>query len=169
MCLKNFDAAEKTVPEFIDFCKQIELLEGDSSNDNEEKSHTMGRTTCKCNNDKNNHTNKDSGKDDTKYYCMLHGKTKGHNTEECEALKSFAKKCKQDKYPNNSHTKVDYKPKQQEINTMVIEAIKNIRKVKKARKAKDTEVVQAELNAFESISLSNSDGSSKDTVDTNQS
>ena len=55
--------------------------------------------------------------------------------------------------PKKNNSKNNYKPKQSEVNTMVIEAIKTI----KRNKSKDKNKVQEELNAFEGITLSDSD------------
>ena len=62
-------------------------------------------------------------------------------------------KCNSPNY--NKDSKKDYEAKQNEINTMVIEAVKAI----KIKKTKDKEKVQQELNAFEGITLLDSDKS----------
>ena len=67
----------------------------------------------------------------------------------------MVKKCKCTYSNSNKDSKKDYKPKQNEINAMVIEAVKAI----KIKKTKDKEKVQQELNAFEGITLSDSDES----------
>ena len=124
MHLQNFDATEKTAPEFIDFCKCLESLEVDSGNDSEKKGHTTGEKERKCNNDDAN-SDKDSEKRDTECHCELHRKNNDHNADDCWTIQKMIKRQRE------SHKeKSEHKTKQQEINTVVIKAIQDIKKVK---------------------------------------
>ena len=67
----------------------------------------------------------------------------------------MVKKCKHSSTNYTKDSKKDYKPKQGKVNTMVVEAVKQI----KSKETKDRKKVQAELNAFKSISLSDMDES----------
>ena len=90
MSLQNFDVTGKRVPEFIDFCEHLELLEENGENDNAKKSHTTNKNKHKRHrNDQNN-----SGNKDTEHYCMLHSKNSSHSTEDCNTLKKMVKKQK---------------------------------------------------------------------------
>ena len=148
MSLQNFDATKKTVPKFINFCECLKNLKMTKGGDNKPESPTEDKGKHKCNNDQ-------MKLDDSKEkYCILHGQG-SHTSSKCRDLKKMVKKHKHSNPNYKKDSKKDYKPKQGNINTMVIEAMKAI----KAKKTKEKEKVQAELSAFESISLLDTDKS----------
>ena len=158
MSLQNFDTPGETAPEFINFCECLEPLEENGENDNAKKGQTPNENERKHHDsDQNNSSDKDTEK-----CCVSHGENGGHNTEDCNMLKKMVKKQKDNGTPSKPHTKVDYKPKQAEVDAMVIEAVKAMKK----KKSKDKEKVQEELNAFEGMTLSDSE---EDTVDSDDS
>ena len=64
----------------------------------------------------------------TKYYCLLHGCNKNHETNNCNTLKKDAAECKED-------SKTKYVPKKinnngQEIHTLIEFATKSMRDAK---------------------------------------
>ena len=150
MRVLNFNATEKTVPEFIDFCKRLENLEGDDDKKASETSGTKRKrnttpTTTKSNKDKK--VEQEGNK-----YCMFHGENDTHDTEDCFALKKFIKKTKAS--PKDKTKTPKYTTNKEEFNTMFVNAFKAMKKADKAKRARDQQTVNEELNAFDGISLS---------------
>ena len=98
--LQNFNVGKKTINEFINFCKRfegIEMIEGGTGTSN-----TNNKQTLKNTKKRGHHSDKDSDdpkskNDGSDFHCVLHGKNATHDAEDCDTLKNFAKKQKQDK------------------------------------------------------------------------
>ena len=57
---------------------------------------------------------------DNDKHCVSHGKNSSYNAEGCNTLKRMVKKQKDNEPPFKPHTGVDHKPKQEEVNAVVI-------------------------------------------------
>ena len=96
MILQDFDTTTATVKQFVDFCERLELVEvfeGRTKSNKREASeerkrpHKKARRTEHTGQKRSHrHNTFDSG-----FYCMYHGKDKGHDTKDCTVLKNQAR------------------------------------------------------------------------------
>ena len=95
MILQDFDTTTATVKELVDFCERLELVEeldGRQKPPKREATEERKRSNKKAR--RTDRTGKSSGKSksfDSGFYCMYHGKDKGHDTKDCTVLKHQAR------------------------------------------------------------------------------
>ena len=154
---QDFDPTQKTTAEFIQF---LERCEEDEST--QEKPSTSSE---KKNSKKRGRSETDSTTD-KQYYCMLHGKNHTHDTNDCNILKSQAKKMRGMYDAQPKDRKAQYK-KNQELNAIVkiavARALESQEKRRKSRGASSKKRHRADLKAFENLNLSESDHEQNDT------
>ena len=94
MILQDFDTTTATVKEFVDFCERLELLEELNGRPKPPKREAMEE--CKrshknaCRTENAGKQSRKSKSFDSGFYCMYHGKDKGHNMQDCTVLKQQA-------------------------------------------------------------------------------
>ena len=145
MTIQNFNVTEKSIPKFINFCKCLETLEDAKGNDKLTKSPTEDKGKHKHKNDQT------KSEDSKEKYCILHGHGNHTSNDYREWMVKKHKRSNNTNYIKDS--KKDYKPKQSKVNAMVVDAVKAI----KSKKSEDRKKVQAELNAFKDITISDTD------------
>jgi len=97
MILQDFDTTTATVKNFVEFCERLELVEGfegrtgkfpkREASEERKRPHKKARSTEHTGPKRNKrHNTFNSG-----FYCMYHGKDKGHDTKDCTVLKHQAR------------------------------------------------------------------------------
>jgi hypothetical protein len=99
---QNFDPFEGTVQELIEFAERMETAE--ALDGKKPSNHVSNKGNDKKRSSSSNYKDK-SGQ----LYCLLHGKG-NHGTDECNAMKSQAKKMKTS-HSSNSNSNSNYKSK----------------------------------------------------------
>ena len=159
MCLQNFDVMEKTIPEFIDFCTCLKVLEvtTDSKSDNKNNDNKSTNSKKRGQNKKNNEDGSEG-----EHHCILHRKG-NYDTSDCWTLKQFVKKRKDTCNTSGNSKSTKFKMSKEEFHTMFKECVKEMKKSMRGRCRIESEKVDCEeLNAFDDICLRNSDTEEND-------
>ena len=151
MLLQDFDPQVHTINDFIQFCERLETLEKEEKRKRDsnpkKKSSRLNKESTK--------ENKKSGKKQG-LNCLVHGENCGHTSDQCFVLKKQAKRLKQGTRPSNKHEN-NYA----ELHTMIANAVKKaVKPLNKKRKLNPNK----DLQAFEELSISNSEASTSSHV-----
>ena len=150
MVMHGFDPLNGMIKDFTDFCERLERTIDDNKVLPEKKKKQVNFKDCLGEKPK---ICKGGRTNNIKFYCLLHGPNRSHNSDDCTHLKRDAEKHKKSK---------DYKGKRvpkkvnrygEEVHTLLEFATKvmNDAKVEKRRKTKH------ELNNFEHLKVSDSE------------
>lgn len=154
MLMQNFDPLLHSVNELVEFCERMEQVEAVDTGSRSSK--PAAKNESKKKSAKRKRDSKET-KD-----CLLHGDDCGHTTHECRTLKYQAKAMKGRYNAQTAEGKKQLKNKE-ELHSLIADAVeKSLAEKKKAKKQKREET-NAELNHFESLSISSeSDSDSSD-------
>ena len=169
MVLQDFDPLQHTVPEFVSFCErmeQIELQEGTAptSTKNQNK---KGSGQSQPSMSKKRGRESTEQQSSTDKYCMLHGPN-SHPTSQCRTLQAQAKRMKATYEAQTPENKRKLKEKQ-ELHAIIAESVEQALKNKKkkpSRSNKKRSREESELDHFEQLSISDSEGSAGSSSDT---
>ena len=164
MDLLGFDCIDSTIAEFKEFCKRVERAEASGDDDKGRSQKDDDRKPAAR--DKRSRSNKDKyARKGGDKFCMLHGYTNDHTTEDCRVLKHQAKRMKATYEAQHPSARKDYNRKQQkqEMHTMCMEAVETamdrhfakMAASKKKRKRAKSEA--AETYNFEDLSIDDND------------
>ena len=145
MIRQQFDPIDRSMQEFILFCERQELLEATTSD---------GDSKSKPKVDKSRSSKRPRSSADTEKHCVLHGKC-SHSTDECTMVMHQIKKLKR-KSESSSQKSTSGGMTKEEIHA-IIETAAN-RKLKKKKDCERKRETSEELDAFEELSVSNSEG-----------
>ena len=145
MIRQQFDPIDRSVQEFILFCERQELLEATTSDRDSKPKPKV---------DKSRPSERPRGGADAEKHCALHGKC-GHSTDECAMVKHQIKKLKR-KSESSSKKSTSSGMTKEEIHAIIETAAD--RKLRKKKDCKRKRETSEELNAFEELSVSNSEG-----------
>ena len=147
---QNFDPFADTVQGLVEFAERMETAE--SLDTNKAKNHTTSTKT----NDKKRYSSSNNKSKGDQLYCLLHGYG-GHNNDQCNAMKSQAKKMKTDHHSSSSSSKNrTWKSKDYDVKKAAQKYAKQELKVlmKKAAGSK-----RKDLNAFAALAEESDNGS----------